>query len=53
MVEISAEPFTVTLLVIYSRNRRIHAVPAHPLVADRGQDGREKTAKVVAGKALA
>jgi hypothetical protein len=42
----------VTFLVIYSCNRCIHAVSAHLVVADRGQDGREKTAKVVAGKAL-
>lgn len=42
----------VTFLVIYSYNRWIHAVSAHPVVADRGQDGRDKTAKVVAGKAL-
>jgi hypothetical protein len=52
VVEISAGLFTVTLLVIYSCNRWIHAVSAHPVVADGRQDGREKTAKVVAGKAL-
>jgi hypothetical protein len=42
----------VTFLVIYSYNRCIHAVPAHPVVADWGQDGRKKTAKVVVRKAL-
>jgi hypothetical protein len=52
MVEISATLFTVTLLVIYSYNRWIHAVSAHPVVPDWGWDGREKTAKVVVRKAL-
>jgi hypothetical protein len=42
----------VTFLVIYSYNRCIHAVSAYPVVADWGQDGRDKTAKVVVRKAL-
>ena len=42
----------VTFLVIYSYNRCIYAVLAHPVVADWGRDGRHKTVKVVAKKAL-
>jgi hypothetical protein len=42
----------VTFLIIYSYNRWIHAVSAHPVVADCRQDAREKTAKVVVRKAL-
>jgi hypothetical protein len=52
VLEISLSFFTVTLLVIYSYNRWIHAVSAHPVVADWEQDDREKTAKVVVRKAL-